>query len=701
MVHWIVLGIEPTQDKRAVKLAYTQLLKKTPPAEFPEEFKALRKAYDQALKEISKSDDAENDNDNSIILDDVLLKDDQPQLDTDIENTQAEVFFELKASPNHNTNDEPVEFSIIHTIPQLNLALEQLYSDILGRHSLEKWKMLFAAPIFWDVNQSKKLTENLLGFFSNHYFLPENIWIFLDNSLKITDGLSTSSDDTTRKAAIALSRYIKTLPKRINDGLVENISDDIDFEAFNRHLKIRSYIEDKCLYDTFSAEEIEDIVQQIEPVFKTDFPLYNYIVKYLWTINGYSSIKLILTPLTIPYTEESLLNYQAHAEYKLKNYELALKLYIQQERNYRDFCTKVMFKNIGMCYLKLNNFERAYLYLDAETRVVADMEIEVALITARRGYIRELRADETQNAIKIATLLYENGRYQDALSITEQYKHVFIKQANYLQALCLCKLHRLDEAYSEFLLFIDLYIERQLWLWPLIVELVRYCYDLITYELLVETIQEHTATFSDFYLTAFFSGSLEPRCYTEQEMEILELTNERDSVRRSLESIWHIESMQIFALAILCIRDTELVDYEDHSVVENRQRDALNCVKEIKQFMLYNPSDCLKFLEAAFDQQDYDICIMLADIAIKALRTAAQAYYFTGCALLELNEYGKALESFKQAAYEYNTHPYAVHSLNSAITCAEKLIEQGLSYQATHNELCMQLQNKKEIVDGQ
>lgn len=700
MYHWILLGIEPTQDKRAIKLAYTQLLKQTPPAEFPEEFKALRKAYDQALKEVSFSDDAENDT--PVMLNDVLLKEHLPQLDTDIENMQAEVFFESSASSNHNIDDdEPVEFSIIKTIPQLNLALKQLYSDTVDRHNLEKWKMLFAAPIFWDVNQSNTLTENLLGFFSNHYFLPENIWIFLDNSLRITDGLSTSSNDTTRQTAIALSRYIKTLPKRINDGLVKNISDDVDFKAFHRHLEIRSYIEDKCLYDTFTAEAVEDIVQQIEPEFKADFSLYDYIVKYLWTINGYSSIRRILTPLTIPYTEESLLNYQAHAEHKLKNYELALNLYIQQELNYRDFCTKVMFKNIGLCYLKLNNFEKAYLYLDAETHVVADMEIEVALITARRGYIRELRADETKNAIKIATLLYENGRYQDALSITEQYKHVFKEQANYLQALCLCKLHRLDEAYSEFLLFIELYIERQLWLWPLIVELLRYCYDLVTYELLVDTLQEHVVTFSNFYKTAFFSGSIEPRCYTEQEMAILELANEQDSGRRSLESQWHTESMQIFALAILCIRATELVDYTEHSVVDNYQRDALNYVKEIKQFMLYNPTDCLKFLEAAFDQQDYDTCIMLADISIKALRTAPQAYYFKGCALLELNEYDQALESFKQAAYEYNTHPYAVHSLNSAIECTAKLIEQGLSYQATHNDLCLQLQNKKEIVDGQ
>ncbi|WP_149982767.1 tetratricopeptide repeat protein [Pseudoalteromonas rhizosphaerae] len=699
MYHWILLGIEPTKDKRAIKLAYTQLLKQTPPAEFPEEFKALRKAYDQALEEISKSDDDANDN--SASWHDAPLKEFQPQLDTNIEDRQDEVFSEPAPSSNHYTDDdEPVEFSTIKTISQLNLALTQLYSDILVRYSLEQWKMLFAAPIFWDVNQSNALTANLLDFFSNHHFLPENIWTFLDDSLSISGGLSISGDDTTRQIAIALSRYIKTLPKRINDGLVVGISEHVDFKNLQRHLEIRNYIEDRCLYGTLTSEDLENIAEQIEPEFKTDFPLYDYIVKYLWTLNAYSAIKRILTPLAIPDTEKDLLDYQAHAEYKLKNYELALKLYIQQEHNCRDFCTKVMFKSIGLCYLKLNNFEKAYLYLDAETYAVADMGREVALITARRGYIRELRADEAKNAIKIATLLYENGRYHDALSITEQYKNIFIVHANYLQALCLCKLSRFEEAYSEFLLFIDLYDERQLWLWPLIVDLSRYCYDLITFELFAYTLQKNIAIPSDFYKIDFFPGSTKPRCYTEQEMAILELTSEQDSVRRSLESVWHTESLQIFALAILNVRDPELIAYTDTSVVDDFQLCALHYVKVNKQFMLYNPRDCLRFLEAAFGQQDFDTCIMLADIAIKGLRAAPQAYYFKGCALLELNQYDTALAAFQQAAHEYNTHPYAVHSLNSAIKCCEELIEQGLPYAPQRTTLCQQLQETKEKVDA-
>ena len=91
---------------------------------------------------------------------------------------------------------------------------------------------------------------------------------------------------------------------------------------------------------------------------------------------------------------------------------------------------------------------------------------------------------------------------------------------------------------------------------------------------------------------------------------------------------------------------------------------------------------------------------MLADIAIKGLRAAPQAYYFKGCALLELNQYDTALAAFQQAAHEYNTHPYAVHSLNSAIKCCEELIEQGLPYAPQRTTLCQQLQETKEKVDA-
>jgi len=47
---WNILGIEPTKDKQAITAAYRSQLKHVNPEDKPEEFKALRAAYEEALK---------------------------------------------------------------------------------------------------------------------------------------------------------------------------------------------------------------------------------------------------------------------------------------------------------------------------------------------------------------------------------------------------------------------------------------------------------------------------------------------------------------------------------------------------------------------------------------------------------------------------------------------------------------------------
>ena len=61
-VDWTVLGIEPTADKKAITLAYRAKLKETNPEDKPEEFKALREAYEQACEWAAKqSEDDDQD----------------------------------------------------------------------------------------------------------------------------------------------------------------------------------------------------------------------------------------------------------------------------------------------------------------------------------------------------------------------------------------------------------------------------------------------------------------------------------------------------------------------------------------------------------------------------------------------------------------------------------------------------------------
>lgn len=49
-MNWYILGIEPTKDKQAITAAYRAQLKHVNPEDKPEEFKALRVAYEEALK---------------------------------------------------------------------------------------------------------------------------------------------------------------------------------------------------------------------------------------------------------------------------------------------------------------------------------------------------------------------------------------------------------------------------------------------------------------------------------------------------------------------------------------------------------------------------------------------------------------------------------------------------------------------------
>ena len=46
---WFVLGIEPTKDKKIITNAYRQKLRQTNPEDKPQEFQALRAAYEEAM----------------------------------------------------------------------------------------------------------------------------------------------------------------------------------------------------------------------------------------------------------------------------------------------------------------------------------------------------------------------------------------------------------------------------------------------------------------------------------------------------------------------------------------------------------------------------------------------------------------------------------------------------------------------------
>ncbi|NLV00505.1 molecular chaperone DnaJ [Marinomonas sp. UCMA 3892] len=713
MNHWEVLGIEPTKDKRVIKLAYTELLKKNSPTEFPEEFKNLRKAFELATKEAKKLEKAESQSSDShhekaslteescftekpaFIEEDTFSFEEADSFEEAFQgDEEAQAYTEERAP-------EPIELGSVDSIESLQMALHELYRDVQKRSDVEQWKRLFSSPIFWQVDQSQSLSICLLEFFSAHFFLPEDVFSFIDGNLKITGELSSTKNSHQRDMALALSIYIKSLPLRVGLGSHRQVNADVPFDKFLYHLQLRNYIENKCLYDNLEKSDILQLAAKILPEFKEDFALYEYMTKWLWSLDGYQEIHDLLDTLEISESAEDLLNYQAHAVFKIQDYHSALSLYLKIDQLDRDFLnTKLMFKDIGLCYLHLKEYEKAYFYLASAVRMAfTDIDIRAALTTARRLYIKELQKDEEANVIEIAQLQYQNGRYQDALTTTQNYHRTFVSNNNYLQALCLAKLGQLDDAFLLFQSFFKQYKRRQLCTWPLIVDLVEYCSELITFEYLFEDLMDELETddFSRSHEVLYQPGSVKEVAYSERESAVLELSIETKKPS-CFKEYWDFIYRQEHAWAVIMVLRATLADYDDPSVAPELRQAALAGINEAMPKVKHNPKWVLPFLNIAYIESDYDKCFNLCDICISAYPNIAAAYYYKGRSFADLEKYEHAVPLLELSAQKFGNQEYGVYSLQFAIECCEKLIENGQPFHNKYTELSQQLKTMKEVV---
>lgn len=131
MMNWSILGIEPTKDKKAITAAYRAQLVHTNPEDKPEQFKALRAAYEQALELAERTDEEQVERDES-----------------------------------------PV-----------GLWMEQvrgLYNDFPRRNRPECWSELLSHDVCVALDSRPQAEEALLRFFMGDYFIPQSVWQVLD-----------------------------------------------------------------------------------------------------------------------------------------------------------------------------------------------------------------------------------------------------------------------------------------------------------------------------------------------------------------------------------------------------------------------------------------------------------------------------------------------------------------------------------------
>ena len=135
-MNWLLLGIEPTKDKKAITNAYRQKLRQTNPEDKPEEFKALRAAYEEALTYADRADTEQ-------------VRDESP----------VGLWME---------------------------AITALYEDLPSRIDPAPWRVLMGSDVCIGLDTRPAAEEALLKFLMEHYFLPQTVWQVLEDTFQFT-----------------------------------------------------------------------------------------------------------------------------------------------------------------------------------------------------------------------------------------------------------------------------------------------------------------------------------------------------------------------------------------------------------------------------------------------------------------------------------------------------------------------------------
>lgn len=133
---WFALGINPTKDKKVIAEAYRQKLRQTNPEDKPEEFKALRAAFEEAMT-LADQEDTESARDES-----------------------------------------PVGLWIE--------AVTKLYEDYASRINPDCWKRLMDSDICIGLDTHAAAEESLLKFLLENYHLPKSVWQVLDQTFEFS-----------------------------------------------------------------------------------------------------------------------------------------------------------------------------------------------------------------------------------------------------------------------------------------------------------------------------------------------------------------------------------------------------------------------------------------------------------------------------------------------------------------------------------
>ena len=220
LMNWMILGIEPTKDKKVITDAYRAQLVHTNPEDKPEEFKALRAAYEEALRLADQS-----------------------------ELTLVE-------------EETPISIWEKH--------INNLYNDFSKRIQPENWQELLSDDACTALDTRPLAEAALLKFLMQNYYIPQSVWQVLDNAFLWVE----------RKNELYESYPRDFVDYAIIDGV--NYPQNLPYELFEPGKSAKDCDEYRQLYYKANQSALSEIALLIEQLHKlSEKHPYGELLTYL------------------------------------------------------------------------------------------------------------------------------------------------------------------------------------------------------------------------------------------------------------------------------------------------------------------------------------------------------------------------------------------------------------------------------------
>ncbi|BCN30528.1 tetratricopeptide repeat protein [Anaeromicropila herbilytica] len=368
---WKELGIEETKDKNIIKDAYRSKLVTVNPEDDEEGFKALRSAYEEAMR---------------------------------LADLEVEELIERK-------EDTPIS--------QWLQKVNSTYQDFYKRIKVEEWEELLKEDICIGLETSNEVKEQLLIFLMDNFRLPHKVWIALNRIFHFTEEKEELYERYPKNFIDFIERAVWNedfLDYDLFDG-----DSDSDYDGF-----IQIYYELKNALEEQNPNDIEKYIIECK-----DFMIYHPYLAVeearCCIINkDYTKAKEIMEELQREYPDNTYIMYfYAYILYENNHIDEAFHTYqtlLEQVPNH--YSAKL---GLADCYFKKEDYEKAKeYYIDILENYPQDSYAENGMIKVNEILIQQYQEVIKEDANNINTILelgwcyYQNLHYEECIELLDK-----------------------------------------------------------------------------------------------------------------------------------------------------------------------------------------------------------------------------------------------------------------------------------------